>query len=129
MNKKFIVPIVLGVMFIAGVLAVGIWYANINVTATVSEALSTTTTDVSVSGVSGEIVTKTFNITNAANRALNTELTWAEVTKTGGVIYTTDMPKTVALVPGLNTISVVFTYNTTSPLGTVAGTVTLTRVA
>jgi len=126
-SKAFIIPAV--ALMICGFVAAAIYISSINVTATVSEALSTTTTDVSYSGYAGETVCVNVPIDNAANVPLNVELTYAETSNPNNVIYTNNMnPLDTQLAPGTNNINTCVTYDGASPLGDIAGTITINRV-
>lgn len=128
MNKKLVIPavVLLGVFLIAGSIAV--FVSSINVDATVSEPFETTTIALDFSGYAGETITKTVDINNKANVPLQVQFTWTEGSNVDGVEYTTDMPKTVTLDSGLNTVDLVFVYEGDTPTGAVDGTITLDRV-
>ena len=98
-------------------------------TVTVSEALSTTTVDQSVSAFPGEPETISINVDNAASVPLNVEISFSETSNANGVIYTADMPKTVVASPGSNTFDVTYNIASDSPTGTLETKVSLTRIA
>lgn len=127
-SKAFIIPVV--ALAIIGFVAAAVFIANINVTATVSEAFSTATTDVSYSGFPGETICVDVPIDNAANVPLDVELTYAAGANPNGVIYTTNMDAGLdqTLAPGANTVTTCATYGAVTPLGDIAGTITITRV-
>lgn len=127
MNKKILlfgIPLLL-----AGIVMAAIIYHTLTVNATISEALSTVTLDLDMSGFPGEVVVQTFVINNAANVPLNTQFTWLETENLNDVVYITDMPKVVELAPGDNDVNATFTYADETPLGDITGTITLERVA
>lgn len=125
-NKKYLSFVLLALAFTF--VTAGVIYNSINVTITVSEALSTTTTAIAFTGYAGETIPQCFTVTNLANVNLNTQLTYAEATNTG-VTYSTDMPKTITLASGDNNVCVNAIITNDSDNGAVTGTVTLTRVA
>lgn len=125
-NKRFVAPAVLGLLFIATVSAV-VFFSQVQVDATVSEALSSTTLNIDVSGFPGETITQNISVQNDASVPLDVSLAWSEVSNLNTVDYTTDMPKVVTVQPGLNEIPVSFTYATDSPIGDISGTIDLSR--
>lgn len=128
-RKKVLLAIPLGVLMLGLIIAGAVYYHTIDVTATVSEALSSLTIALDFSGFPGETITKTFDIQNDASVNLDTTLTWTELTNVNGVVYTTDMTKTVTLLPGANSVGVEFVYATDTVIGDVTGEITLERVA
>lgn len=128
MNKTLMMVFVgLGVIMMLGLGIAAVNFFTSSVDVTINEALSSTSTPVSVSGFPGEVVTATFTVDNAASVPLDVDLAWAEVTNVNGVTYSHDMPKTVTMVPGSNTVTVSYTIDTGSPVGTFDGTVSFTR--
>ena len=132
-NKLFIIPMIM--LAVVGLVSAAVFIANINATATVSEAFSTLTTDVSYSGMPGETVCVDVPITNAANVPLDVELTYVEnpnlaIGNPNGVIYTTNMDSGLdqTLAPGANNVTTCATYDAVTPIGDIAGTVTINRV-
>ena len=120
----------IAIMMIA-LISAAVYISSITATATISEALSTTTTTVSYSGLVGDTVCVGVDIFNAANVALNVKLTYVETSNPNSVIYTTNMGGvglTQILASGANTVTTCATYDGASPLGVIAGTITITRV-
>ena len=113
-----------------GFIAAAVYISEINATATVSEAFSTTTTDVSYSGFPGETICVDVPVDNDANVALDVELTYVETDNPDAVIYTTNMDSGLdqTLAPGANLVNTCATYDAVTPLGDIAGTITITRV-
>jgi cytochrome c oxidase assembly protein Cox11 len=116
------------------VMLIGLGFAAVNffnssVDVTVSEALSSTSTPVSVVAYPGETVQANFTIDNVASVSLPVSVDWAESTNANLVNYTTEpLSKTVVVAPGSNIISVNYIVETGSPVGTFDGTVTFTRI-
>lgn len=108
---------------------VNILIHTINVDATVSEALSSTTLNLDFSGMPGETIVESISVNNGASVPLGVFISWNEDTNLNGVNYTTDMPQTVTLAPGANSVDVSFTYTNDTVTGDVNGTVTLERTA
>lgn len=79
MNKLLIIGLPL-ILVTALVIAIGIYFHTVDVDATVSEALSSTTVDLDFSGMPGETITKEITINNAANVDLTVNLEWTERT-------------------------------------------------
>jgi outer membrane lipoprotein-sorting protein len=128
MNKKLLA---LGLPVLLTALVVAVMLSSVNVTIQVDEALSTTTTDLTLSpAYAGETITQTIPVENKANVPLNVELSWTETENLNGVTYTTDMSKTVEI-PALSTadVEVSFTFATDTELGEVTGQIVLERVA
>jgi len=136
-NKKklwlFLVPI-LGIALVAA----AVWIANLDVTTTISEAISTAQTDIVISALVGGVTCEQVSIDNAANWDLWTALTFTETSNfvndglgndVGDVTYTTDLPKTVTLSSGANMVDVCFDVTEDSLIGVITGTVTIERVA
>ena len=128
MNKKLL-SAVIGVLALTFVVA-AVFIANINATATISESISTATTDVSYSGYPGETICVGVPITNAASVANDVELTYAAGANPNNVTYTTNMDGILAqtLAPGANNVNTCVTYNGSSPVGDIAGVITINRV-
>ena len=90
------------ILVIALVAAV-IFIAYVQVDATVSEALSTSTVDLDLSGFPGETITQDITIVNAASVPLNAQLTWEErknnylLDNTGGVCPGTTCEKKIII--------------------------------
>ena len=131
-KKKLMTFSMLGLFALALVSAV-VHYQTINVDITVDEALSALPVVISVTGAyPGETITEDITITNTADVSLYTTLTWTEVTNVAGVTYTTnqalDGVQTIA--PNGDTIlTISFTIEEDSEIGTFDGTVVLDRVA
>jgi uncharacterized protein (UPF0218 family) len=128
MNKKYLMfglPIVLGILLVS---AVAIYFATINVTFTVSEALSTETVALDFSGVVGDCVQQTFEVTNNAENDLPIQLMWVQTSNENGVTYEiTNMPRTETLTNGINSITIELCYDSESVIGAVSGNVILSR--
>lgn len=129
MNKKILTPIVAAVLILGFAFAANILYHSVPVDATISEALTSTTVSLSVSGYPGETISRDIIVDNAASVPLNTLVTWEEGTNANIVSYTTSMPITQTLSPGTNTITVTYTIATDSPTGTFNGNIKLERTA
>jgi len=127
-NKKKLWLFLTPVLAIALVAAV-VYIASLNVTATVSEAISTAQTDIVISPIIGGVTCSQVSIDNAASWDLWTQLSFTETSNVGGVVYTTDLPKTVTLSSGNNQVDVCFDVTEDSPVGEIDGTVTIERVA
>ena len=125
-RKAVVIPAVL--LLLATVVTAVVLFATVHVDVTVGEALSTTTTDVSVSGFPGEVLTQSIDINNKASVPLNISVTFLETENPDGVTYTTNMPFVKTLEPGNNTIDTAFTINHDSPIGSFNGTIELTRI-
>lgn len=127
-NKKklwlFALPI-LGVALVAAAVLI----ANLDVTVTVSEAISTAQTELAVGPLPGGVTCETLSITNDATWDLWASLSFAETTNPNSVIYTTNLPSVATLIPGSNNVDVCFNVTSDSPIGTITGTVTIDRVA
>lgn len=127
MNKKLLlfgVPILL-----AGFVFAAVLIANLNVTATVSEAIETTQTELTVSAYPGGITCQAIEVNNAADWNLWGDFTFVESSNPEGVVYTVDLPRTETLIPGINSVNVCFDITSDSPNGTLTGTVTINRVS
>ena len=127
-NKIYVLLLLPALLLVSTVLA-GVVFKQLDVTVTVSEALSTTTVDQSVSAFPGEPETISINVDNAASVPLNVEISFSETSNANGVIYTADMPKTVVASPGSNTFDVTYNIASDSPTGTLETKVSLTRIA
>ncbi len=128
MKKKLLYGLILPLLAVVLVSAVAIYFATINVTFTVSEALSTETVELDFSGVVGDCVEKSFDVTNDANSDLPIQLNWVETSNPNGVTYAiTDMPRTETLSNGINTITIELCYDSESVIGEVSGNVILSR--
>jgi len=119
---------------LVAVMMLGMGYAAVNffnssVDVTVSEALSSTSTPVSVVAYPGETVQANFTIDNVASVSLPVSVDWSELTNVNLVDYDTEpLAKIVNVTPGSNIISVNYIVETGSPVGTFDGTVTFTRI-
>lgn len=129
MNKKIMFASIDGVVLLTALVAAAVLYASIPTSVSVSEALSTTTLSVSLSGFPGETLTKNIDVNNVGSVALNTRVSFAEDSNVNGVTYTTNMPETVLLAPGANTVTVTYTILNDSPVGDFNGTIQLDRTA
>ena len=128
-QKKFIVPI-LAVLLMASVAAAVVMYQKTSVDVTVNEALSQTALSASVTGFPGETHVVNFTVDNDAGVDLNTLVSWVEDLNDNGVTYTTDMNKTVVMTAdSSNTVSVEFTFDEDTTIGTFNGTVIFERTA
>ena len=130
MNKTILtVTVCLVAVMMLGLGMAAVNFFNSSVDVTVSEALSSTSTPVSVVAYPGETVQANFTIDNVASVSLPVSVDWSELTNVNLVDYDTEpLAKTVVVAPGSNIISVYYYVETGSPVGTFDGTVTFTRI-
>jgi len=128
MNKKLVL-MVLPLVALAGTAFAAVLITTLTATATVDEAFSTIETDVTWSAYPSETDCDIVDINNAASNAINAQFTYTETSNLNGVTYTTDANRIVELAAGANAIDVCITVDDDSPVGTVAGNLTIERVA
>lgn len=135
-KKKFLVIPLIAIMGIALAYAASIYISSTHTDVTVNEALTTTPASFTFALMPGETYADNFTITNAANVPLKADINWVESTNTPtnlsdvNLTYSTNMPQTsVVLAPGPNVISLNWTVDTDSTIGTFDGDVIVTRVA
>ena len=126
-KKLFYLP-VFAILLIASAFALGVYIASVPTTVTVTEAVSVSTVSLSVGAFPGETITKDITIDNAASVSQDVTLAWVENSNPSLVDYTTDLPKTVTVAPGANTITVSFSVAHDSAVGTFDGDVEVSRV-
>lgn len=124
-SKKwmFAIPVAV-ILTIAMVYATSLYFHQVNVDITVSEARSSGDTPFSLTCMSGETVTHDVLIHNSANVALNAVVSWTEVDNANGVTYSTNLPQTVTINALSDlTVTASVTCNPTTEAGIVHGTV------
>ena len=131
MNKKLLM-FGLPVLVLAVLVSAVIYFHTVSVDITVDEALESTTLDISISAYPGETKTAEIEVNNKADVPLDVELIWVNLPvivpgTQEPVNYTTDMPKTVTVEPGLNTITAEFYIASDSEVGEIAGEIELNR--
>lgn len=127
-RKTFYLPLI-AVLTIGMAVAAGVYISHISTTITVSEAISTTSTELSFAGYAAETHTQTVSLHNAASVAENVSLGWTQTNNPSDVVYSTNLPQTVTIDAGADlTVDVTVTVASDSPNGTVEGTVDVARV-
>jgi hypothetical protein len=111
-----------------GVAFAAVLIATLPAQVTVNEAFSTTTASISISLFPGETGCSAIAIDNAASVPLDAEFVFSETSNPNLVVYTTDMPKTVTLSSGANSVDACFSVDSASPAGPLNGTVAISRV-
>ena len=104
-----------------------VFFQHTSVDVHVSEALNQSVLSTSVASFPGETQVENYTITNDANVPLNVELSFQEDQNVNNVSYSTDLPKTVLMQPGSNTVSAVFTIANDSVVGDFNGTISFAR--
>ena len=127
MKKQILIPSVL--LLVLGLVCAVVYLQTISVTATVSEAISSSTISLDFSGMPGETILQNIAIQNDASVPLNVEIIFNETDNVNGVTYTSDMPQTISIAPGLADYPVSITYDTDTVAGDISGDIILNRVA
>jgi len=125
-KKVFIIPVSI-ILFMALVYAVSTIVATIPTTISVNEPLSSSTTSLSFSGYPGSSSSQTINVQNSGVISYNVSVDWVE-TSNSGITYSTNLPKTVEVAPGSNSIMIDFSVATGSGIGSASGNVTVSRL-
>ena len=125
-RKIYVIPLALFALI--SIVSAVVFIASIHVNVSVNEALSTTTTSLSISGFPGETIESIIDIHNEASVPLNIELSCTETSNVNGVTYTTDMPKILILAPGDNNVSVSHVIASNSSIGSFEGDISITRI-
>lgn len=124
-RKAVVVPAVLLLSMV--LVAAAVVFSTSNGSITITEALNQTEASFAVSGFPGEVVERNFSITNDANVPLPILVSWAQDVNLNGVNYTTNMPKQQNLSSGANTVTLRWTIESGSPVGSFNGTTAFTR--
>lgn len=127
-NKKITFSILGAVLLLSLITAAVVLFDSIPITSTVNEPLSTSTSSLDFSAYPGENVTKMINITNSANVPLTAQLTLIINSNGTNVDYTTNLPLTTLVSPGINSVNVWISYNNSTNIGNLTGSIELSRV-
>jgi len=129
-RKILMIPLVtvlvMAMVFAAPLIA---YFHQTQVDLTVNEARSSADLPVSLTFNSGETVTSDKTIHNNANVQLCAVLSWEEVNNTNNVTYTDNLPISVTLAPGADTIvTTSFTADEVTEAGSVSGLVNYNKI-